>query len=60
MRYRKQTKTEAWQSTKVKAFYKGNQYFLFVTERFEDIRFSWCSAFKYWEIWKRYRQLGIP
>ena len=29
---------EAWQDTKVKAFYKGNQYFLFVTERFEDIR----------------------
>ena len=23
---------------KVKSFYKGNQYFLFVTERFEDIR----------------------
>ncbi len=29
---------EAWQDTKVKSFYKGNQYFLFVTERFEDIR----------------------
>ena len=29
---------EAYQDTKVKAFYKGNQYFLFVTERFEDIR----------------------
>ncbi len=29
---------EDWQDTKVKAFYKGNQYFLFVTERFEDIR----------------------
>lgn len=29
---------ESWQDTKVKAFYKGNQYFLFVTERFEDIR----------------------
>ncbi len=34
----KQTKTEAWQATKVKSFYQGNQYFLFVTERFEDIR----------------------
>jgi len=34
----KQTKTETWQATKVKAFYQGNQYFLFVTERFEDIR----------------------
>ena len=29
---------EAWQDSKVKAFYKGNQYFLFITERFEDIR----------------------
>ncbi|MEZ4801237.1 MAG: S46 family peptidase [Gelidibacter sp.] len=29
---------EAWQDTKIKAFYKGNQYFLFVTERYEDIR----------------------
>ena len=32
------TTKEAWQDTKVKAFYNGNQYFLFVTERFEDIR----------------------
>ncbi len=29
---------EDWQGSKIKAFYKGNQYFLFVTERFEDIR----------------------
>jgi hypothetical protein len=29
---------ESWQDTKVKSFYKGNQYFLFVSERFEDIR----------------------
>ncbi|NRD19127.1 S46 family peptidase [Winogradskyella eckloniae] len=29
---------EAWQDVKTKAFYEGNQYFLFVTERFEDIR----------------------
>ncbi|EGV42225.1 S46 family peptidase [Bizionia argentinensis JUB59] len=29
---------EAWHDTKVKSFYKGNQYFLFVTERFNDIR----------------------
>ncbi|WP_452227383.1 S46 family peptidase [Lacinutrix cladophorae] len=29
---------EAWQDVKVKSFYNGNQYFLFVTERFEDIR----------------------
>ena len=34
----KSTVVEPWQSTKTKAFYKGNQYFLFVTERFEDIR----------------------
>ncbi|WP_452601143.1 S46 family peptidase [Pontimicrobium sp. MEBiC06410] len=34
----KQAEKEAWQNTKVKAFYKGNQYFLFITERFEDIR----------------------
>ena len=27
-----------WQGAKISAFYKGNQYFLFVTERFEDIR----------------------
>ncbi|CAH8284537.1 peptidase S46-like protein [Mariniflexile fucanivorans] len=31
-------KKEDWQNTKIKAFYKGNQYFLFVTERYEDIR----------------------
>ena len=29
---------ETWQGTKIKPFYNGNQYFLFVTERFEDIR----------------------
>jgi len=29
---------ETWQDVKTKSFYKGNQYFLFVTERFEDIR----------------------
>jgi hypothetical protein len=34
----KNTRKESWQDTKVKSFYKGNQYFLFVTERFEDIR----------------------
>ncbi|GGG38780.1 S46 family peptidase [Bizionia arctica] len=31
-------KKEAWEDTKIKSFYKGNQYFLFVTERFNDIR----------------------
>jgi hypothetical protein len=34
----KETTIETWQDTKVKPFFKGNQYFLFVTERFEDIR----------------------
>lgn len=34
----KGVKKEKWQDTKVKAFYKGNQYFLFVTERYEDVR----------------------
>ena len=29
---------EDWQDVKVKAFYKGNQYLLFVTETFKDIR----------------------
>jgi len=29
---------ESWQDVKTKSFYEGNQYFLFVTERFEDIR----------------------
>ena len=35
---RKAVVIEPWQNTKIKAFFKGNQYFLFVTERFEDIR----------------------
>ena len=34
----KNAKKEAWQSTKTKPFYKGNQYFLFITEKFEDVR----------------------
>ncbi|MEE9349953.1 MAG: S46 family peptidase [Flavobacteriaceae bacterium] len=29
---------EDWQEAKVKSFYKGNQYFLFITETFKDIR----------------------
>jgi len=29
---------ETWQKTKIKSFYQGNQYFLFVINRFEDIR----------------------
>lgn len=34
----KAAKKEAWQGSKIKAFFKGNQYFLFITETFEDIR----------------------
>lgn len=34
----KTVQKEEWQDTKIKAFYKGNQYFLFVTERYEDVR----------------------
>lgn len=34
----KATKKEEWQGIKIRPFYKGNQYYLFVTERFEDIR----------------------
>ncbi|MDE0535302.1 S46 family peptidase [Tenacibaculum sp. L6] len=34
----KTVQKEAWQGVKVKPFYKGNQYFLFVTERFDDVR----------------------
>ncbi|RAJ18075.1 S46 family peptidase [Olleya aquimaris] len=36
--YQKTVAKEPWQDTKIKSFYNGNQYFLFVTERFEDIR----------------------
>lgn len=34
----KAVQKEPWQDTRIKAFYKGNQYFLFVTERYTDIR----------------------
>jgi len=29
---------EEYQNSKIKSFYNGNQYFLFITERYEDIR----------------------
>ncbi|MBO6605603.1 S46 family peptidase [Psychroserpens sp.] len=29
---------EDWHGVKIRPFYKGNQYYLFVTERFEDVR----------------------
>lgn len=32
------TQKESYQDTRIKSFYKGNQYFLFVTERYEDVR----------------------
>lgn len=35
---RKKAAKEEWQDTRVRAFYKGNQYYLFVTERYEDVR----------------------
>ncbi|WP_299524916.1 S46 family peptidase [Winogradskyella sp.] len=34
----KNAKKESWQGIKIRPFYKGNQYYLFVTERFEDVR----------------------
>jgi len=34
----KNIKKESWQGLKIRPFYKGNQYYLFVTERFEDVR----------------------
>jgi hypothetical protein len=33
------TKREKWQEVQVRAFYNGNQYYLFVTETFKDVRF---------------------
>ncbi|WP_396602870.1 S46 family peptidase [Algibacter sp. R77976] len=34
----KKVQKEDWQDIKIRPFYKGNQYYLFVTERFKDIR----------------------
>jgi hypothetical protein len=34
----KSIQKEAWQDFKIRPFYKGNQYYLFITERFEDVR----------------------
>lgn len=36
--FKKTIEKEDWQGFKIRPFYKGNQYFLFITERFEDIR----------------------
>lgn len=35
---RTQAQKESWQNVFVRSFYEGNQYFLFVTETFNDIR----------------------
>ncbi|HKJ06024.1 MAG TPA: S46 family peptidase, partial [Flavobacteriaceae bacterium] len=34
----KEAQKEEWQDANVRAFYKGNQYLLFVTETFKDVR----------------------
>lgn len=34
----KSFKREAWQNVMIRTFYEGNQYMLFVTESFEDVR----------------------
>jgi len=34
----KSVEKEAWQDANVKSFFKGNQYLLFVTEKFTDVR----------------------
>ncbi len=34
----KDTKRETWQKVEIKPFYDGNQYYLFITETFEDVR----------------------
>lgn len=33
-----QADKELWQEANVKSFYAGNQYFLFITEKYEDVR----------------------
>ncbi|HEY8955403.1 S46 family peptidase, partial [Chitinophaga sp.] len=35
---RQNARRESWQETMVKPFYEGNQYFLFVTETYRDVR----------------------
>ncbi len=35
---KKNAQKEKWQNVKISSFYKGNQYFLFITEKFEDVR----------------------
>ncbi|MDR6569362.1 S46 family peptidase [Chitinophaga ginsengisegetis] len=35
---RQNARRESWQETMIKPFYEGNQYFLFVTETYRDVR----------------------
>ncbi|MEO1258831.1 MAG: S46 family peptidase [Bacteroidota bacterium] len=35
---RENAKIEEWQGTRIRPFYHGNQYFMFVTETFKDVR----------------------
>ncbi|WP_143307311.1 S46 family peptidase [Chitinophaga vietnamensis] len=35
---RQNTRREAWQDVMIKPFFEGNQYFLFVTETYKDVR----------------------
>lgn len=37
-RIKETAKKEAWQETLIKPFFEGNQYFLFVTETYKDVR----------------------
>ncbi len=38
LKVNKEVQKEEWQDSNIKAFYKGNQYLLFVTEKFNDVR----------------------
>ena len=38
LKVNKAAQKEEWQDSNIKAFYKGNQYLLFVTEKFNDVR----------------------
>ena len=38
LKVNKAAEKETWQEANVKSFYKGNQYLLFVTEKFTDVR----------------------
>jgi V8-like Glu-specific endopeptidase len=38
LKVNKAAEKEAWQDSNIKSFYKGNQYILFVTEEFKDLR----------------------